>query len=61
LEQENLSDSKIQNDLIALIVDIRQQMKVEKNYAISDYVRTKLEELGINIKDTKDGAVWEIK
>jgi len=44
--------------LMSMILDIRQQAKVDKNYALSDEIRNKLTAIGIAIKDGKDSAEW---
>ncbi len=46
---------------IDLLLDIRSQAKANKDWATSDQIRDKLTELGFVIKDTKEGAEWQIK
>ncbi len=46
---------------IDLLLEIRSQAKANKDWATSDQIRNKLTELGFVIKDTKDGAEWQIK
>ncbi len=48
----------VEDKLIALILDIREQLRKEKNYALADRIREELRSLGIKIEDTKDGARW---
>lgn len=59
LEEES---SKDQNDLseslINTILRIRQNAKENKDYATSDKIREELTKLNIQIKDTKEGAIW---
>ncbi len=52
--------SKIQT-LVELVLDIRSEAKKNKNYALSDSIRNKLESIGISIKDTPDGTKWILK
>jgi len=42
--------------LLELIIKIRQNARAEKNYQLSDFIRNGLAELGIEIRDTKEGA-----
>ncbi|HOU97595.1 MAG TPA: cysteine--tRNA ligase [Bacteroidales bacterium] len=53
------------NDLlekvIGLILEERMQAKLRKDYEASDRIRNKLNEIGIEIKDTKNGSEWKIK
>ena len=52
-------DSKtIENDLIQLAVDLRNQAKKGKDWETSDLIRNELTKLGIQLKDSKDGTKW---
>lgn len=48
-------DSKMKG-LMELLIDIRKEAKENKNYAMSDKIRRQLVELGIQLKDEKDGS-----
>jgi cysteinyl-tRNA synthetase len=39
----------------------RQDAKARKDYAASDQIRQQLTSLGIVVKDTRDGAEWEME
>lgn len=52
-------DSGVTNQLMDLILSIRQEAKDAKNWAVADTIRKQLGEMGITIKDTKEGATWE--
>ena len=62
-----LKDEKSQNQmelvsgLVDHILEIRQQAKANKDFATSDKIRNMLHELGIEVKDRKDGADWSIR
>ena len=44
-----------------LLIDIRKESKNKKDYATSDKIRNQLSELGIVMKDEKDGSVsWDV-
>ena len=43
-----------------LIIDIRAKVKADKNFELSDNIRDKLIDAGIQIKDTKEGTAWKI-
>ena len=43
-----------------LLLNIRQQAKVNKDWATSDKIRNELTAMGFDIKDTKDGAEWKL-
>jgi cysteinyl-tRNA synthetase len=43
---------------ITLLVEIRYEMRKQKNWAMSDLIRDRLKELGVAIEDGKDGTTW---
>jgi len=55
------TSSKLTGSLIDLLLNIRQQAKLNKDWATSDKVRDELKALGVIIKDTKDGFEWELE
>lgn len=62
-----LRDEKAQeaNDLVTplveLLLEMRTQAKAAKNWAESDRIRDRMTEMGIRVKDRKDGYDWEIE
>jgi cysteinyl-tRNA synthetase len=44
-----------------LILDLRNKLRQQKNFALADEIRNRLIELKIEIKDTPQGTVWEQK
>jgi len=42
-----------QNQILDLLIEIRDKERENKNYIISDFIRDKLNTLGINIEDKK--------
>ncbi|MDR1345210.1 MAG: cysteine--tRNA ligase [Bacteroidales bacterium] len=57
--QQDNQHSNLTDALMSVMLDIRQEAKISKNWAVADAIRDRLIQLGIVIKDTKDGAVWE--
>ncbi|MBE3120230.1 MAG: cysteine--tRNA ligase [Candidatus Atribacteria bacterium] len=43
---------------IALLVEVRAEMRTQKLWAMSDLIRDRLKELGVAIEDNKDGTTW---
>jgi cysteinyl-tRNA synthetase len=43
---------------IALLIDVRAEMRKQKNWAMSDLIRDRLKDLGVAIEDGKDGTSW---
>lgn len=47
--------------LMKKIIDVRNNARKEKNWAIADKIRTLLDSVSIVLKDSKDGTSWEEK
>lgn len=47
-------------ELIELLLSLRQEVKAAKNYALADTIRNKMSDLGVEVKDTKEGYEWSI-
>ncbi|MDO4218066.1 MAG: cysteine--tRNA ligase [Bacteroidales bacterium] len=55
------NNTQIVDGLMNMILDVRAQAKANKDWATSDKIRDSLSDLGIAVKDGKDGATWELK
>lgn len=53
------ASSKDYDDLMQAILDIRQECRAQKQYALADAIRDKLGALGITIEDSPQGARWK--
>ena len=42
--------------VMQILLELRQTMKQEKNFAVADMLRNRLKEIGITIQDTKEGS-----
>ncbi len=58
-ESEGVVNEKLTDELMKIIIDLRQEAKNRKEWAASDKIRSDLKSAGIVIKDRKDGADWE--
>ena len=52
--------NEITGDLIEMILQLRSDAKSNRDFKTADRIRNELTDLGITIKDRKDGADWEI-
>ncbi|MBN2101734.1 MAG: cysteine--tRNA ligase [Candidatus Aenigmarchaeota archaeon] len=43
------------------LVEIRENLRKEKNFALSDFIRDQFNENGLVLEDGKEGAKWKIK
>ena len=53
-KKEEVLDSEIEEMIAA-----RQQARKEKNFALADEIRGKLQEMGILLEDTREGVKWK--
>ena len=45
-------------DVMKLVLDLRQKAKSAKDWPTADLIRNSLAQMGITVKDTKEGAEW---
>lgn len=43
------------------IIEMRKTARAEKNWDLADKIRNALDEVGIVLKDSKEGTMWEVK
>ncbi len=60
-EKKETGNNQLTEQLIDMILDIRLEAKKNKDFKTADTIRDKLTELGVVVKDTKDGFNWELK
>ncbi len=56
-----LEDKKGSDDadkFVDLLIEVRNEVRKQKLWALSDQIRDQLKELGVTIEDSKDGATW---
>jgi cysteinyl-tRNA synthetase len=62
LSRDGAPDSKAEAEqMITDLIEVRNQLRKEKNWPQADMVRQKLEEAGIVLEDTPQGTVWKQK
>ena len=47
-------------ELVQLLLEIREEARGKKDWATADVIRDRLGEIGIEIKDTPKGPKWNI-
>ena len=60
-EQASSGSDELINGLMQTILDIRASAKLNKDWGTADKIRNDLQKLNIEVKDTKEGAVWSKK
>jgi cysteinyl-tRNA synthetase len=56
--QESSDNGQVLDGVMNLILDIRKQVREEKNWAVSDKIRDQLAALKIKINDSSEGSTW---
>ena len=54
-------DNHILAETMELLILLRKDAKTNKDWATADKIRDELNAIGIELKDTKDGAEWSLK
>jgi cysteinyl-tRNA synthetase len=55
------SSGKLVGELMELIIKLRADARVRKDFATSDAVRDGLQAIGVAIQDGKSGTTWQVK
>ena len=55
--QEEVNTSE--KELMALLIEIREEARKEKNWALADRIRNDLLESGIQLIDSTEGVQWK--
>ncbi|MGB0367850.1 MAG: cysteine--tRNA ligase, partial [Flavobacteriales bacterium] len=59
-EQNTEKSGAALDDVMGVLLGLRNQAKANKDYATADAIRDQLKEVGIAIMDGKDGADWQM-
>ena len=59
-DESGVSADKLKG-AIEFLLELREEARKTKNYALSDQIRDRLGQLGIVVADTKDGPTWKIE
>ncbi len=60
-QSETTGTGELLNEVVNLLLNLRVDAKVNKDFATSDKIRNELTKLGFEIKDKKDGFEWSLK
>jgi len=59
-EQVSSGSGDVLNGIVEMILDVRKDAKTKKDFETSDKIRERLNSLGVQIKDTKEGTEWNL-
>ncbi|MCK6457641.1 MAG: cysteine--tRNA ligase [Phycisphaerae bacterium] len=60
-KKQSPGDDALSGDLIALLIDVRNQARQTRQFEIGDLIRNRLDALGILLEDRPDGTGWRRK
>lgn len=61
LEKRKKSTDSLGEELIEKIIELRQNLREEENYELADKIRNMLNQMGVEVNDTPEGATWRYK
>lgn len=53
-----VQQKKAVDPFVELLLEVRAEMRKQKLWALSDMIRNRLNELGVQVEDSKDGSTW---
>lgn len=57
-QEEKGQQDELVPQLMQLLIDLRNEARKGKNFALSDQIRNRLTEIGITLEDRKEGTLW---
>ncbi len=61
LHEPKPEHSKLEKNLMDLILELRKKLRERKDWETSDEIRRKLQNIGLIIEDTPEGTRWKLK
>ncbi len=58
---EEDSNSGVLEKVMQVLIDLRSEAKSNKDYALSDAIRDRLKENGLELMDSKEGTTWKMQ
>ena len=58
-DSDGSSNISLENELIELLIKVRDRLKTEKQFALADEIRNHLANMGVSLKDTKTGVTFK--
>ncbi|MBP3942360.1 cysteine--tRNA ligase [Sphingobacteriaceae bacterium WQ 2009] len=58
LKDDATADNDSMDELMSIVIKLRNEAKANKDFATSDRIREELTAIGIQLKDSKEGTLW---
>ena len=52
-------DSGLSESLVSLLIEVRNDLRSKKEWALADKIRDSLKDIGIVLEDTSTGTIWK--
>ena len=60
-QENNGGNEELATELIEFLIEIRNDVRSNKNFELSDKIRDELKEMGVQLMDGKQGTTFEIE
>ena len=57
---DSLEKKEVLGEIVQAIAEVREDLRKKKEYDMSDYIREKLNEMGIILEDKQAGVRWRM-
>ena len=58
-EEEEQEDNGAFDAVMSILIDLRKELRANKQYQFADMIRDRLKEAGYVLEDTSDGVKWK--
>ena len=60
ISETSSNDGNKLSEAVELLIELRNQARANKDFATSDQIRDQLQEVGIQLKDGKEGTTFSL-
>ena len=53
-------DENLVNNLISLLVELRNNLRRKGDFGLSDEIRAQLKKMGVSVEDAAEGSKWKL-
>lgn len=61
IQVDQQKDQGLVDPLMELLIELRQELRAQKNYQLADTIRDKLQVMGVVLEDTPQGTRWKLQ
>lgn len=60
IHSESSSESQVLPEVMDVLMEVRQEVRAKKNFELSDYIRDRLADVGIQVNDSRDETTYTV-